>query len=116
MADGSRYVSDAAVERAARVEWEIDLDGAPNSDERWATDRAEYVPAMRAALEAVAGDIAAAVRREEDASVIRFEVIDHTPTTGEGRVLVRYDVAVERSYQDAGRTLKVFLKEREISP
>jgi hypothetical protein len=37
-------------------------------------------------------------------NVTRFEVIDE-----HGRALVRHDCAVELSYQDNGRTLKVFL-------
>jgi hypothetical protein len=42
--------------------------------------------------------------------VTRFEVIDHTPN-GEGRVYVKRDLKeIEISYQDDGRTLKIFLK------
>lgn len=37
--------------------------------------------------------------------VTRFEVIDE-----KGRALVKYAVDVELSYQDDGRTLKVFIK------
>ena len=44
-------------------------------------------------------------------TVTRFEVIDHT-ASGEGRALVRYSVAVTLSYQDDGRTLKVFLTDQ----
>jgi len=44
--------------------------------------------------------------------VTRFEVIDHT-WAGTGRDLVRYGTEVEISYQDDGRTLKVFLKDKE---
>jgi hypothetical protein len=43
--------------------------------------------------------------------VTRFEVIDHTFKMG-GRVLVEYDVNVEVSIQDEGRTMKVFLTEK----
>lgn len=42
--------------------------------------------------------------------VTRFEVIDDDDT---GRVLVRYGVHVQLSLQDGGRTLKVFLIDRE---
>lgn len=42
------------------------------------------------------------------ARVTRFEVINHT-AKGEGRELVKYGVQVRLSYQDDGRTLKVFL-------
>lgn len=48
------------------------------------------------------------IMAERDNSVTRFEVIDHTEG-GDGRTLVKYDVKVERDYQDEGRTLKVFL-------
>lgn len=49
--------------------------------------------------------------------VTRFEAIDHTKSLedGGGRALVEYDVDVELSFQDEGRTLKVFLK-RENAP
>jgi hypothetical protein len=43
----------------------------------------------------------------ETTRVTRFEVIDET-----GRVLVRHGVILELSFQDEGRTLKVFLRER----
>lgn len=47
----------------------------------------------------------------ETTKVTRFEVIDHTKdvTQGGGKVLVQYDVKIELSLQDDGRTLKVFL-------
>ena len=41
--------------------------------------------------------------------VTRFEVID----VNAGRLIVRYGVDVELSYQDDGRTLKVFMKDAE---
>jgi hypothetical protein len=41
-------------------------------------------------------------------SVTRIEVIDET-----GRVYARWNVVIHQSYQDEGRTLKVFVKERE---
>jgi len=41
--------------------------------------------------------------------VTRFEVIDET-----GRVIVKYGVSVELSYQDNGQTLKVFLKDIKL--
>lgn len=44
-------------------------------------------------------------------SVTRFEVVDHS-SGGGGRVLVKYNVAVELRFQDHGRTLKVFLSDR----
>jgi hypothetical protein len=39
--------------------------------------------------------------------VTRFEVIDES-----GRVYVKYGVEVELSYQDDGRTLKVFVRSK----
>lgn len=50
-------------------------------------------------------------------TVTRFEVIDHSSTNDIGfdRVLVKYDIQAELSYQDDNRTLKVFLKDREGS-
>ena len=47
----------------------------------------------------------------KEAKVTRFEVIDHTEA-GEGRIIVKYGVTVELSYQDDGRTLKVFIKDK----
>ena len=46
--------------------------------------------------------------------VERFEVIDHT-WAGTGRMvnMTHYDVSVELSYQDDGKTLKVFLKDKD---
>ena len=42
--------------------------------------------------------------------VTRFEVIDHTPN-GEGRAYIKRNInEIEISYQDDGRTLKIFLK------
>jgi hypothetical protein len=43
--------------------------------------------------------------------VTRFEVIDHTKG-GQGRLVVRYGVAVALIYQDGGRTLKVLLTDK----
>jgi len=40
--------------------------------------------------------------------VTRFEVVDEN-----GRAYVRWKVRIELSYQDEGRTLKVFVKDRE---
>jgi hypothetical protein len=54
-------------------------------------------------------DIHQAPMFDASKKVTRFEVIDHT----EGRLLVKYGVEVELSYQDDGRTLKVFLMENE---
>jgi hypothetical protein len=44
--------------------------------------------------------------------VSRFEVIDHT-STGTGRDFVKYGVTVALGYQDDGKTLKVFLRDKE---
>ena len=48
----------------------------------------------------------------DTSQVTRFEVIDHTARNSL-RAIVRYDVSVELSYQDEGKTLKVFLKDGE---
>ena len=48
--------------------------------------------------------------RDNIVKVTRFEVIDHTPN-GEGRVYTKKGInEIELSYQDDGRTLKIFLK------
>tara|TARA_R110000764_G_scaffold46891_1_gene105070 strand:+ start:92 stop:298 length:207 start_codon:yes stop_codon:yes gene_type:complete len=49
-----------------------------------------------------------------NSNVTRFEVIDHT-WAGTGRIvnMTHYDVSVELSYQDDGKTLKVFLKDKD---
>lgn len=50
----------------------------------------------------------------EPENVNRFEVVDCRATVnGAGRAFVAYDVGVELAYQDDGRTLKVFLRDRE---
>jgi hypothetical protein len=41
-------------------------------------------------------------------AVTRFEVTD-----GTGRIVVRYGVSVDAHLQDDGRTLKIFLADRE---
>lgn len=50
----------------------------------------------------------------ETKKVTRVEVIDHTKD-GEGRAFVKWqdNLEVTLSYQDDGRTLKIFLKEKE---
>ena len=48
----------------------------------------------------------------DEFEVTRFEVIDHTHA-GVGMILVGHDVNVELSYQDDGKTLTVFLKDKE---
>lgn len=44
-------------------------------------------------------------------NVTRFEVIDHTKQML-GRVYVKYGVDVELSFQDDGKTLKVFVDDK----
>ena len=44
----------------------------------------------------------------DTSKVSRVEVIDHSKD-GEGRVYTKWDVKVELSLQDSGRTLKVFV-------
>jgi len=43
--------------------------------------------------------------------VTRFEVIDE-----DGRIYTRWDCEIELSYQDEGRTLKVFVKTKLPKP
>ena len=53
-----------------------------------------------------------ATMSDPTAAVTRLEVIDHRPPTAflpRGRILTEYNVAVSLSYQDDGRTLKVFI-------
>ena len=47
----------------------------------------------------------------ETEKVTRFEVIDHTSEL-KGRILVKYNVKVEISIQDDGKTMKVFLTDK----
>lgn len=42
-------------------------------------------------------------------NITRFEVIDDKS----GRLIVRYNVKIEASLQDDGKTLKIFMTERE---
>jgi hypothetical protein len=51
---------------------------------------------------------------QPDAMVTRFEVIDHRSADA-GRAFVAHDVTVERSYQDGGATLKIFVNRREVA-
>lgn len=46
--------------------------------------------------------------------ITRFEVIDHTSEML-GRMLVKYDIKVDISIQDDGRTMKVFLTNKKHS-
>lgn len=59
-------------------------------------------------LEQISKYILSLEHEMDDANYMRFEVIDHTKEKL-GRVLSKYDVNVELSVQDDGRTLKVFL-------
>lgn len=49
----------------------------------------------------------------DTSKVTRVEVIDHRAELGReaGRVYVVWDCKVELSYQDGGRTLKVFVQD-----
>jgi len=48
----------------------------------------------------------------DTSQVTRFEVIDHTARNSL-RAIVRHGVSVDLSYQDDGKTLKVFLKDKD---
>lgn len=50
-----------------------------------------------------------------DCAVTRFEVIDHRKD-GNGRIFAAWDASVELSYQDGGRTLKVFVVDGVATP
>lgn len=65
------------------------------------------IPAWRSSVPPTPPPPPSGARPCDPARVTRFEVIDHS-----GRVLVRYDVAVDLLYQDDGRTLKVVLTDR----
>ena len=45
--------------------------------------------------------------------VTRIEVVDWAHASDFARLYTRYDVSVELSLQDEGRTLKVFLREND---
>ena len=48
---------------------------------------------------------------EEIKKVNRFEVIEHKNKKG-GRIVVMYDVDVDVSIQDEGKTMKIFLTDK----
>ena len=51
---------------------------------------------------------------EEEQKVTRFEVIDHREGSETfGRAMTVYGARVSLSYQDDGRTLKVFLSDQD---
>lgn len=53
------------------------------------------------------------IRLSED--IERFEVIDHSSKGLQGRVIVKRDVSVTLSMQDGGKTLKIFIQDKEVS-
>lgn len=53
--------------------------------------------------------VAEAILRELTGRVDRFEVISEA-----GRLMVNYDVSVALDLQDDGRTLKVFMRKRQV--
>lgn len=48
-------------------------------------------------------------------NIERFEVIDHSGRGLQGRVIVKQGVSVTLSMQDGGKTLKIFLQDKEVS-
>jgi len=62
---------------------------------------------LREGVSVMANKVTEAVAIVEHPSLARIEVIDET-----GRAYVRRGVSVTLSYQDDGRTLKVFVKEK----
>ena len=68
---------------------------------------------LRQEVEQLRENIAAITFTSVDTSqVTRFELIDHTARNNL-RAVVRYGASVELSYQDNGKTLKVFLKDKD---
>ena len=68
---------------------------------------------LRQEVKQLRENIAAITFTSVDTSqVTRFELIDHTARNSL-RAVVRYDCSVELSYQDNGKTLKVFLKDKD---
>jgi len=69
---------------------------------------ADTITRYRARVQALERELAAL--KAGDAKVTRFEVIDHSGhNTRVGRAFTAYGVQIVRSYQDGGRTLKVFV-------
>ena len=62
---------------------------------------------LREGVSVMANKVTEAVAIVEHPYLTRIEVIDDT-----GRVYIRRGVSVTLSYQDDGRTLKVFVKEK----
>lgn len=122
MSDRLREALRAAHEWAKEDEWVFGIHGdaacacrrdAPDYDVRRSPDydRTEHHDTDCKWL-ALMVQIEAALRESEGApQVTRFEVIDHrhgAPSVG--RVFVAWGCSVELSYQDDGRTLKVFVE------
>ena len=69
---------------------------------------------LRQEVKQLRENIAAITFTSVDTSqVTRFELIDHTARNNL-RSVVRYGASVELSYQDNGKTLKVFLKDNKL--
>lgn len=66
-----------------------------------------YIKARRDCAEQLEA-VCRTLRDPQPEKTTRFEVINET-----GRVLTRWGVKVKLSYQDDGRTLKVFLSQRD---
>ena len=69
--------------------------------------RIRAAPSEPTGVSVMANKVTEAVAIVEHPRLTRIEVIDET-----GRAYVRRGVSVTLSYQDDGRTLKVFVKER----
>lgn len=90
--------------------------GNSEEAEHLADDIARARAALERAIHEALAEARAALAQEGETpqQVTRVEVIDHRANAENGRALVVWDdtMAVELSYQDQGRTLKVFLDTR----
>jgi len=109
MSEDSEYIMDLLLcDREAILDA---LDGTFYTE----ADHHEFFMNMRLDLSRVNAEIARRVylknKNKALPSVTRVEVIDHSPGFQLGRAWVKWHLnAVELSFQDNGRTLKVFVK------
>jgi len=76
---------------------------------QWLADEDTYLQEKEGVYKSNDHDI----RLSED--IERFEVIDHSGKGLQGRVIVKQGVSVTLSMQDGGKTLKIFLQDKEVS-
>jgi|SRR6267142_5117478 len=100
-----------------RAEWENDAFLSPQASQEIVSFVERLLAALekwtRAALEAGPSQEA----EDNPGLVTRFEVIDHrSDAPNVGRAFSVWGAQVELSYQDAGRTLKIFVTDRRRVP